>query len=602
MGRKKDGVSSVNFPSQEIQGSCKKKTKYRLTNFLASFFKGKRRNKLLPAPTIGFVEKFSGSCKKLFKKNLKPSKPEDILNGSDGFPLHGTRRSDMKIGIRSLEEKKHVNSQKVIGECTTSRKENATDYPDCNGDKVKDGIRELICEDPAGKTSSLSFEYSALPGPAYPKSHCNPVRRSWSLSGSTVMEKLEPKLQSYTTTVRTDKRQVVANKKRKPSKCPKRCSSVPSNEKATPASACSFQFFVSCEEGINLYVDLNGDSSDWIKDLEGEVCIDQHGGNLKPNFINHLASRSKYVNNQLDTSPSGLLEQGSQSLHESSNSALLLSAADFDGEKAVVPSVNCVSTCGQTVNILDARQKVGSGGASCLPEYPATLECQPSNVSESCMVNALGSRVCMSNEIIYHLGKGDSPTSAEMQDVVQFNHDSLPENNDVCDGVSSSCSIRKIPSVEAVKCSEETLNLLASCSCGVPCLDIFTNAEQPERSEMLQQQPQPDLNRDAGVPLAGNSILEFPMEEDDGFMNHAKNPNLIQANNSSDMIQGQPHGSEDCEEYENTRQSSNVQNYHGKNESTSVKSLRSIKDIARGSSNIMTSSTRRRSMRELGGL
>ncbi|CAN6485437.1 unnamed protein product [Victoria cruziana] len=597
MGRKKVGVSSVNFPCQEIQGSCKKKTKYRLANFLASLFKGKGRSKLLPAPTSGFVEKLSGSCKKLFKKNLEVSKLEDMLNASDGlFPLNGTPRSDMKISVRSLKEKKHVNAQKLLGQCTTSENENDTDCPDLNGDKVKDGMWELVYEDPAGRTP-LSVD-SALPDPAYPESHCNPVHRSWSASGSTMMEKLEPYLQSHTTIVGTDNKQVIANEKGKPSKCLKRCSSILSSEKRTPASTCSVQFFVSCEEGINLYVDLNGNSYDWIKDLEAEVCIDQHGRDQKPNLIHHLTSKAKYVNNHLDASPRGLLEQGSQSLHHSSTSVLCLPPAGFDGERAVVPSVDCISICGQTVNqVLDAPQKLETGCASCLSECPATPERQPSEVKQSCMISALGSCRYMSDEIIYHLREGGSPSSAEMQDVVQFNHDYLPENNDARNGVSSGRSIRKISSMEAVKCSEETLNWFAPCLYGVPCLDIVAAAEKSERSEMVQQQPNSDLDRDAGKPLAENSMLQFSMEEDAGFLIDANNPIVIEVNNSSDKVQGQSDGSEVRERLENEGQCNNAHISHGKNEFITVKNLRSIKDIARGSSSVMTNSTRRRSMR-----
>ncbi|XP_021291102.1 uncharacterized protein LOC110421761 isoform X1 [Herrania umbratica] len=44
----------------------------------------------------------------------------------------------------------------------------------------------------------------------------------------------------------------------------------------TTVSPSTFQFHVSSEEGINLYVDLNSNPSEWVEKLKSEVCICQN--------------------------------------------------------------------------------------------------------------------------------------------------------------------------------------------------------------------------------------------------------------------------------------------------------------------------------------
>ncbi|KAG4179985.1 hypothetical protein ERO13_A10G137600v2 [Gossypium hirsutum] len=49
----------------------------------------------------------------------------------------------------------------------------------------------------------------------------------------------------------------------------------------TPTLSPSFQFHVSSEEGINLYVDLNSNPSEWVEKLKGEVSICQEMSHSK---------------------------------------------------------------------------------------------------------------------------------------------------------------------------------------------------------------------------------------------------------------------------------------------------------------------------------
>ncbi|KAK6930567.1 hypothetical protein RJ641_004661, partial [Dillenia turbinata] len=56
--------------------------------------------------------------------------------------------------------------------------------------------------------------------------------------------------------------------------CPAEKASVPLKASETQSS---FEFYVSREEGINLFVDLSTSPSDWVKAMKNEVCALQHG-------------------------------------------------------------------------------------------------------------------------------------------------------------------------------------------------------------------------------------------------------------------------------------------------------------------------------------
>ncbi|XVF84406.1 hypothetical protein PTKIN_Ptkin17bG0034600 [Pterospermum kingtungense] len=62
----------------------------------------------------------------------------------------------------------------------------------------------------------------------------------------------------------------------------------PSSIKTPTVSTSSFQFYVSSEEGINLYVDLNSKPSEWVEKLKSEVSICQNMSHSKSQTFNEL--------------------------------------------------------------------------------------------------------------------------------------------------------------------------------------------------------------------------------------------------------------------------------------------------------------------------
>ncbi|GMI78685.1 hypothetical protein HRI_001537800 [Hibiscus trionum] len=76
----------------------------------------------------------------------------------------------------------------------------------------------------------------------------------------------------------------------------------PSSRNAPTVSPSSFQFHVSSEEGINLYVDLNSNPSEWVEKLKSEVSICQNMSHSKKSKtfhkeFGHFGESSKQMEN-----------------------------------------------------------------------------------------------------------------------------------------------------------------------------------------------------------------------------------------------------------------------------------------------------------------
>ncbi|KAE8728206.1 Crinkly4 [Hibiscus syriacus] len=148
-------------------------------------------------------------------------------------------------------------------------------------------------------------------------------------------------------------------------------------------SSSSFQFHVKSEEGINLYVDLNSNPSEWVEKLKSEVSICQNMSHSKPqsfrNELGHFEESSKQLKSSFQLNvEDGRIEDGHihsglpPSLIIKEHHALLLDNSNGDER----PTGSTVMTCAEAVDVSEHLE-----GHQGLPSFKALPDVQEEIIS-----------------------------------------------------------------------------------------------------------------------------------------------------------------------------------------------------------------------------
>ncbi|XP_058102436.1 uncharacterized protein LOC131246375 isoform X3 [Magnolia sinica] len=608
----------LNLPRRELQWLCKKhglsanKTNSQLAELLISFYKGQDAG---PAPT------------------QEERSSEEVLPSA--LPA-----SDLKLGVplKSLEE---PNRGKGGDDKMHPQTVNCTEISSHGAahplDELSDTSANVICTHPSDNRTTESFRCSSS-NPrnkeAEPMSHleaitvCSKFGSGHEESG-VIRRKIESlnhgELRNFDghlsnpTNNRVSSIPQIQCRNIEVGARPVESGVVSSSEASMEAPPASFQFFVRSEEGINLHVDLSSSPSDWVKRLRDEVCMYRKVHRSKPRVlhrelgclgdggecmktkvagcpetslqtkgiernIDSFCMKSSLSSTDVETSDCGAHCQDAANEPSSSNP---INVSGHPGEdKRVVSSslgksdsdvqIQVRPTCALPQNSAAASVKMTTTADRL--HCPNSLECRTSKSTSSYHKNAEAQFVGISDMVSSVSEKNSLPLSGETCEGLSP-HDlgCLEKHSEVCQGSSAGGTM-------------EMHLLRHTAHCDDASASPHQFGGQPEVDSPLEGMPsgkgrsgehQPDDKR-CSSPIAEAPTSAFPEEQGRGaLVNEKESSDFLQFDNPSGSAGKRTHDSEFPEELQSKRQCGDGQNHDNAHTESTMKNLRSSKNLAR---------------------
>ncbi|KAL4289623.1 hypothetical protein GQ457_14G000470 [Hibiscus cannabinus] len=207
-------------------------------------------------------------------------------------------------------------------------------------------------------------------------------------------------------------------------------------------SSSSFQFHVSSEEGINLYVDLNSNPSEWIEKLKSEVSICQNMSHGKSQSfhdgLGHFGESSKQLKSSFQLNvEAGRMADGH--IHTGSPPSLIikehntLQLDDSNGDDWPMDST-VMTTCAEAVDLsehLEGHQGLPLPSLKALPDVQGeVISSGASSAKDECLVtfasNINSPRETLANDAM--LNRSDGPPN-----LLMVKHKKSNLENAICD-------------------------------------------------------------------------------------------------------------------------------------------------------------------------
>ncbi|XP_042484263.1 uncharacterized protein LOC122064603 isoform X2 [Macadamia integrifolia] len=398
---------------------------------------------------------------------------------------------------------------------------------------------------------------------------------------------------------------------------------LPPNESSIKAPP--FELFVSSEEGINLYVDLNSSPSDWVEGFTTEVCIFQEVKNI-------AVGDEKMKISSLSSKESGLQTKGDPGCPRSSLSSAVTNEhslqdphySDITGETlrscTTIPCRTPLEILGVSENddpVLtsisrpnsDVQMQMVSGTETCVREGEMTcldLEVLDTSQVKSASNSVLDTKLdglncpdsmkhqnsmfcstCTENSARHSSGTCNVfqdrglPVSSEICEVsVPSNTASFENPSEVCPGFSTSVSIEMQMSEVGSQC-KNVINSFCQ-NCGLVNFDDLMRSTQLENGESANCEH--DQNTCRNPPTAYTETWERS-----STINDRESSECSQIDNTSERNCKRSHGNKYCDGLQSKRlQTSSVDQNGctkptGKNIKSSMQTAREIPSPSRRS-------------------
>ncbi|KAK8619499.1 hypothetical protein V6N13_133457 [Hibiscus sabdariffa] len=204
-------------------------------------------------------------------------------------------------------------------------------------------------------------------------------------------------------------------------------------------SSSSFQFHVSSEEGINLYVDLNSNPSEWVEKLESEVSICQNMSRSKSqsfrNGLGHFGESSKQLKSSFQLNvEAGRMADGHE--HSGLPPSLIikehntLQLDDSNGDDRPMDST-VMTTCAEAVDLSEHLGHQGLPSLKALPDVQdEIISSGASSAKDECLItfdsNINSPREMLANDAM--LNRSDGPPN-----LLMVKHKNSNLENATCD-------------------------------------------------------------------------------------------------------------------------------------------------------------------------
>lgn len=326
-----------------------------------------------------------------------------------------------------------------------------------------------------------------------------------------------------------------------------------SSEASMEASPASLQFFVTSEEGINLYVDLTLSPSDWVKRLKDEVCMYRKVHHTESRVLHRelgclgdgdefiktsmavcpdTSLQDKGVERNVDSVPlrSSLSSIGIENSHcgahnsdetnEPSSSTPIGMSGHSDEAKRMVSSssgkpdsdvqseVGPISELPQSSPATSVKMAPSMDGLHC----PNSLECRTSKSTSIYSKNAEARIVGVSSMVSGVSEKSSLPSFGAAQEDISSLHDRgcLEKRGEVCQG-SSASGATEMHLARGIhgSGSSTSLNHLVD----QPKLDSPPDGLDVSKTQSAEFQPILGRCCSRGSPDADDQVSAFPEEQ-----------------------------------------------------------------------------------------